>query len=386
MKASIFFDGYKPLHELKDPGQIILGLQEKGVQAKLLTEQKSELSDYCPEFPVVKSNFDDLASESFWANEDSDVILAYTWLFSSYNAIVERMKFAGKKVIIKSDSDGRIGYPVPTSFLRAPVLEEPSFRSIARHIWWRLPSKSLHSRKALPRIRQIELSEAVIIESPDALSNLNFFLTAWGRTDLIKKIHFVPNPVTPEFTNSRVGSKENVIVSIGRWEIQAKNAVNMIEAMKRFLKARPDYKWIVVGSGEERLRQLVSRTSQEIRDRILVTGQVEHDKIKGFLLKAKMLFAPSRWESFSIAACEAVCSGCSVVGTPVESLKYLTMQGFSGTIASTFENDALLAALFQDSSKWEHNYYVPEEIAAFWRSKVNRGNVAEDIIRIVSTL
>ena len=84
-----------------------------------------------------------------------------------------------------------------------------------------------------------------------------------------------------------------------------------------------------------------------------------------------MLFVPSRWESFSIAAAEALCTGCSIVGTPAEAFRYLSMQGFSGTIASTFDRKAILAALLQDATKWERGDYKPEKIAIFWRANLD---------------
>jgi adenylate cyclase len=55
------------------------------------------------------------------------------------------------------------------------------------------------------------------------------------------------------------------------------------------------------------------------------------------------------------------------------------MQGFSGTTASSFDGEAILAALIQDSTKWDRGDYEPEEIAAFWRSKLDRKKIAKTI-------
>jgi glycosyltransferase involved in cell wall biosynthesis len=387
MKLSLFFDGYKPYLEFKDPGQIILGLLEVGINTDLLAVTKTDLVNYVPPFSIVENNWNQFNSKQFWLENDSDIILAYTWLSASYTPLIEKIKSIGKKVLIKSDSDGRIGYPLPPSYLRAPIFEEATLKNLLRHVWWRMPFKSLHLKRAAQRIRQIELSDGVIIESPDALSNLNYFLTKWGRRDLIKKTHFIPNPVTPEFINSKIDKKENIVVSVGRWDDPApKNTKMMVEVVTEFLKNRYDYTSTIIGTGEEKVESLIEGVPKNIRDRIKITGFVEHDKIKDFLLNAKMLFIPSRWESFSVAACEALCMGCSIVGTPIESLRYLSMQGFSGTIASTFKKEAILAALIQDSMKWDYDYYQPDEIADFWRGKVDRKSVAEQIANLACTL
>jgi hypothetical protein len=73
-----------------------------------------------------------------------------------------------------------------------------------------------------------------------------------------------------------------------------------------------------------------------------------------------------------------------MVGTPLESLHFLSMQGFSGTTASTFEREAILAALLEDAVKWDRENYVPEKIAAFWRAKLERKIVAKTIETLAS--
>jgi len=387
MKLSVFFDNYVPWLEPKDPGQILLGLLDIGVDADLITVRKQDLVNYAPKFSVVQNTLADFESEQFWSRNDSDVILAYTWLADSYTPLLEKMKLGGKKVLIKSDSDGRIGYPLPTSYLRIPLFEGATIRSLARHIWWRLPFKFLHSKRAAQRIRQIDLSDGVIIESPDALSNLNYFLATWGRRDLIKKTHFVPNPVAPEFIDSEIGKKENIVISYGRWsDSKQKNTRLMVETVVEFLKERRDYTSVIFGTGTEKIESLIEDVPQDVRNRLKVLGFVERDKIKEFLSNARIFFMPSRWEGLSIASCEALCMGCSVVGTPIESLRYLSMQGFSGTTSPTFERAAILSALLQDSIKWDSCYYEPEKIAAFWRAKLDRKSVAQNIARLASTL
>lgn len=380
MKISVFLDRYCPFHEDKDPGQVPLGLLEIGTCADVITVSKTDLANYRPKFCLIQKTLNELETEQFWSKCDSDVILAYTWLSKSYTSLVEKMKLGGKKVLIKSDSNGRIGYPFQPVYLRVPLLERLTVRDIVRNIGWRLPFKFLHSKTTTQIIRQIELSDGVIVESPDALSNLNFFLATWARRDLIEKTHFVPNPVTPEFVESEIGRKENIVVSYGRWDdFKYKNTQVMIRNVVEFLKERHDYRSIIFGTGTEKIKSLIEDTPKNVRDRISVLGSIEHKKVHDFLTNAKIFFLPSRSESFSIAAAEAICMGCSVVSTPLESLRYLSMEGFSGTVASTFDREAILAALLQDSIKWESGCYEPDKIATFWRAKLNRKSVAKSI-------
>ena len=374
---------YCPFHENKDPGQIPLGLMDNGINSGVITVSKKDLANYSPKF-VLTQNTQNEFYKDFWLKNDSDAIVTYHAQGKSNVPLIEKMKLGGKKVILKFDSDGRIAYPLQRHYHRVPLLERLTIRNMISAAYWRLPFKSLKRRKhaavAAEITKQIELSSAAIIESPDALANLNYFLAAWGRSDLIKKTHFIPNPVTPEFVEGEICKKDNIAVTHGRWDdFTVKNTGVMVETVVEFLTQRQEYRFIIFGSGTDQVKKLLEVAPQNVRDRITIQGFVEHRNVKDMLENAKLLFVPSRWESFSIASAEALCTGCSIVGTPAEALRYLSMQGLSGSIAATFDKEAILAALLQDATKWDNGKYDPEKIAAFWRPILDRKTVAKSI-------
>ena len=383
MKISVFFDVYCPYHESKDPGQIPLGLMDNGVYSSVITVFKKELDKYSPKFEVTQQTIDEFYGD-FWLKNNSDAIVTYHACVKSNVPLMEKMKTGGKKVILKLDCDGKIGYPLQRHRHRVPLRERLTIANVVSEAFWRLPFKSLKKRKhaelAAEITKQIELCNATIIESPEALANLNYFLAAWGRSDLIRKTHFIPNPVTPEFVEGEIGKKENLAVAHGRWEdYTVKNTAVMAETVVEFLTQSQEYRFMIFGSGTEQVNRLLESAPQSVRDRITVLGFIEHEKIQEKLKNAKLLFVPSRWESFSIASAEALCTGCSIVGTPAEALRYQSMQGFSGSISATFDKKAILAALLQDANKWDQGKYDQEKIAAYWRPILNRKSVAKNI-------
>lgn len=380
-----------PPLETKDPGQIILGLKDNGVSTELITDRRKEIAEYNPKFSVTQATWNELNSDAFWRKHDADVILAYTWLNEALIPLLERIKSNGKKVLVKVDSDGQLGYPMIPATLRVPFSEDRTVRSLAGRLWWELPSNYLQAHRAqkvaMGRIRQIEVADGVIIESPDALANLNYYLTAWARPDLIKKTYFVPDPVAPDFVDAKIGKKENIVVSYGRWQaFQQKNTAGMAETLTRFLEVKHDYKSFIFGGGKDIIDKLTQNLPQDIAERLAFLGYVERSRINQILSSAKIFFMPSRWESFGIAAAESLCMGCSVTVTPVESLRYLAMQGFSGTVSSDFSKNALLAAMIEDATKWERGYYESEKIAEFWRAVLDRKSVAKKIMNIAQNL
>ena len=384
MKISVFFDLYCPFHELKDPGQIPLGLLDIGVNSGVITTVKKDLENYNPKFQLDQYPLKEFYDEQFWLKNNGNTIIAYPLQGAYYSPLIKKMKLGKKKVFLKFDSDGRIAYPLERHSFRVPLNERLTIRNLASDVWWHLASKSAklnrHAKAAAETIKQIELSDGAIIESPEALDNLNYFLAAWNRSDLIKKTHFVPNPVTPEFVEGEIGKKENIVVSYGRWDdYRQKNTRIMVETVVDFLKERKDYRVIVFGNGTEQLKKLMGDAPENVKARVEILGFVERKKIKSLLMKSKIFFVPSRWESFSIASAEALCTGCSIAGTPLESLHFLSMQGFSGTTAPLFEKKAIFAALLQDSIKWDNGMYDRQKIAEFWRPILNRKSVAKDI-------
>lgn len=382
---SIFFEHFEPQHETKCVGQIISGLIDVGIDAELITTDKDCLAQYQPPFPMIRAKSGDLISANFWKNLESNTIIFYHGL-RHYKKHFQAIKVAHKKIIVKLDFDGQLWYPLhyfsSQRFRHASGL----LRRLARIIKWSIP----FWRKAIVQadLKQLEMADAVIIESPEALTNLVYLLNYWRRPDLIEKTYFVPSPVTPIFSDETLlPPKENIIISIGRWDdLRQKNTKLMIKTLAVFLRREKNYTAKIIGSGKDIVEKLLSRYANDVSDRIEVTGPLSHDKLKKHLMAAKIFFMPSRWESFGLAAAEAICCGCSIVGTPLEPLRYLSMQGFSGVTAVNFSKKAVLAALLLGVGKWERKEYNPEEIANFWRRKLDRKSIAKEFIKIAEKI
>ncbi len=156
----------------------------------------------------------------------------------------------------------------------------------------------------------------------------------------------------------------------------------MAKVVAEFLNQHPEYRFMIFGSGMDIVKKHLEKVSKEVRERIELSDFVPHAYVKAKLAPAKLLFLASRWESFSIAAAEAVCCGCSIVGTPAEALQFLSNEGSSGTIAVNFSSKALIAALNEDVIKWDKGSYDPQKIAAYWRPKVDRKTIAKSVLEL----
>lgn len=378
MRWLVFYDDYLPFHEEKDIGQIATGLGEIGDDVVLVTYVKEDLKGYKAPFALKQIK----RIEEILNGETYDRAIVYSWIDPRYNNTLAIIKKIAGLIIVKADSDGRIG-TIGEPKRRYDLLKKTTNRPI-----WKIIPRVLRSC-LLPlgskiengRVSQVELADKIVIESPDAAQNICSFLSRKQRYDLINKIAFIPDPVTPEFSRENISNanKRNIVVSIGRWEDWVhKNTKKMIKVLTDFTERKENWESIVIGPGLDSKLPYKCKKIQEKSFRIHILGEIRHSEIKKYLMEAKILFMPSRSESFGIAAGEALCQGCSVVGSPIESMRFLTMQGFSGNVASSFTESSFLGTLLYEAMKWEKNEKDSAEIAIYWKKRLDREVIARE--------
>ena len=372
-------DYYHPSIHFKDPGQITIGLREAGVDAFLVPLRPAASNGQAP-FPIVAG---DPGSDALWARAEADVVLVFSRLDPRHTTLLRRLKARGARIIVKADTDGTLGYPLVPHYLRALMFSHDPLGWIVRNAKWRMPVKTFVARK----IEHIRLADAVIIESPDAVANVVRVLEYWGEGHLAARLHFVPNPVAPDVCEAPLRQKDNVIVASGRWDDEgAKNTRVLVRVLGEFLQTRPDYRSVILGSGSEYVHRLARPVGRDARVRMDVRGAVTRGDVVETLSGARVCLVSSRLESFGLAAAEALCMGCSVVVTPIESLAYLSAHGATGTVARDFTPQALLTALREDVGKWERRVYDPARLAGRWRTTLGRREVARTIRAIAETI
>jgi glycosyltransferase involved in cell wall biosynthesis len=386
MKIAVFLDGFKPFHEHKE-GQLIMGFIDLGVPSVVVTPPNAELHAYDSPFPLLKATRSDLADARLWNAMGIDAAVLFTWFSPDYLDILAAVKKGGALLLIRPDTDGRIGPPAPVR-RRTFYIRPPRIRQIPRWIGGRLLWHMYFGRRAADGLlRTLILSDAVVLESPNAVANVARILVSYKRPDLIDRLCMIPNQVCPHIVCGPIGPKEKVVAAVGRWEdYRQKNTIVMVRVLIDFLTQRSDYRAVLAGSGATLLNNLLLESSDSPHDRISVTGGIPHDAVGRILATSQILFMPSLFESFGYAAAEALCAGCSVVGTPIEPLQYLSMGGLTGTLASDFGRKGLLAALLADAKKWDRGEYVPNEVARRWRALLDRRVVAQQYLDKFSEL
>ena len=373
MKIGIFIEKIEKDLEYKDPGQIAKGLEEIGTEVFFITTQNNHKGFI---FPSIEVSLKKLEEEKFYQKLDCKVILFYSHLSIRFNKIIEIAKKSGKNVIIKLDSDCRFGYPLFISRLRG-FFYIKNFKELVEYVSWLFRYIAFGTFLLEEKIKQLYIADKVIIESPQAFINLFTFLSHHNKLDLsiLDKCYVIPNPVDAVFMKPPI-KKENIILCAADWRNRAKNRENLFKLIKEFLKIRNDWQFLIIGNESKYFHSLRN-------EKVIIKDKIPHHEIAEYFFKAKIFLLPSFWEGFNISAAEAVCAGCSIVGTPLECLFYLSNNNFSGTISYGFDYKSLLSALLIDINKWEKGFYDYLSISNYWQNILNRKKIAKMIIEMI---
>lgn len=193
------------------------------------------------------------------------------------------------------------------------------------------------------------------------------------------KSKIILNSVDEEFIIDKpyVGSREKVLVSVGRLEKQ-KNHLMLINAFANIHKEFPDYKLIIYGEGS--LRSELEETIKKLNldDYVLLPG-IEDD-IKEKIYKASLFILSSDYEGMPNALIEAMVLGIPCISTDCpcggprelivdEKNGFLTEMGnvelLSNKIKSILKNKYDLNKLSEESNKLK-NRINPNRINKEW--------------------
>lgn len=121
------------------------------------------------------------------------------------------------------------------------------------------------------------------------------------------------------------------IVYIGRLTFE-KNPQRLIKVFQKVKEQMPNVKMAIIGTGE--LEEEIKKIAEEysLLDNLFFLG-FQFNPLK-ILYDSKVMVMTSRWEGMPMCALEAMALGVPIVGTPVDGLKQLIINGENGFLSS----------------------------------------------------
>jgi glycosyltransferase involved in cell wall biosynthesis len=260
--------------------------------------------------PVLWASPSQVRDKEWWKDHHPELVILGLWTRPKYDPVRRAALSATPHVIERADSDGmrtascgfftyakrRFDYFRDRTYRWPPLLSIPasifySFASILATPWI-----EFRLRKTL------ELLPSILVETPHA-TNLWKSLATRLEADP-SKIQCVPHPIqTDIFKLDPAIQKKNQIISVGRWDSFQKNLPLLLKTLRAFLDKNPAWTSLVVGSG---------LPTKSPHPRITFLPSLPSLDLAHYMQESKIFLFSSRYESFGLAAAEAVACGCLV--------------------------------------------------------------------------
>ena len=261
--------------------------------------------------PVIWASPSDVRSPSWWQSQKPDLVLLGLWTRPKYDPIRHGALSATPRVIERADSDGmrtassglrtyarrRYDYFRDRTYRWPAVLSSPtsllySFASILGTPW-------IETRLA----RTLKLLPAVAVETPAATDLWRKLATKIGADP--HRIHCIPHPIqTDIFRPDPAIPQKNQVISVGRWESYQKNLPLLLLTLRSFLETNQTWEALVVGTG---------LPPDSPHPRIRFSPPLDPAALASAMRSSKIFLSSSRYESFGLAAAEALACGCVLV-------------------------------------------------------------------------
>jgi D-inositol-3-phosphate glycosyltransferase len=121
----------------------------------------------------------------------------------------------------------------------------------------------------------------------------------------------------------------------------------------------------------------------KLGDLVLFLGAKDQDNLQFYYNAAEAVVVPSHYESFGMAALEAMACGTPVIASDVGGLSYLVQDGETGfhvpngdhvalasTLARLLQDQALRRQLGEQATRWAQNYswtWIGEQLIDVYR-------------------
>jgi len=366
----------------RDGGLVIRGFRMLGVDARFVAlGQPGERKDV----PLITGTLEQMQDAAWWKQWGVDGTMLSSWALPRYEPIARAIKSAGLKLILTLDNEGFISPHVwPWRYLQYKYFQEEEEKKWFPAAWALLKTAARCFRMChTGMIRHLEHADLIVLGTPLGRQRYSRYLLAMKRADLIGRLRSVPYAVVKEMTYNPAIPKKKVIIAAARWQIGFKNTPLLVRVLERVLSEQPQYSARILGSGSEVVQKLAQNMNADCRSRLDIVGRVDHAKLPAYYGESRIFLCTSRFETFMIAAAEALCCGCSVVGDArIASMPYFTGLA-SGTTSCDASLDNFRDALMAEINAWESGQRDPLQISQAWQARLHPDRVAAAFLKLM---
>jgi glycosyltransferase involved in cell wall biosynthesis len=372
----------------RDSGLVCRGLQEIGIACVSVMPGERRAEDPAD---VVRASPGELSNPEWWSSLGVELVMLYAWGDPRYMGIATAIRSAGIPLVQSLDTAGLTTpygnfhewWQCLSVLLCMPQPVKERARLLGKALRDFIPSAFEHRRLAM-----MNVSDRIAAVSPPAEASVKRYASALGSPEVAGKLVVLPHPVSSLMKAEPLAKEQRVIV-VGRWtsaDEPQKDPVMLMEVLGDFLAQRPSWQAEVIGRESHSLASRRRGWDPDAVSRVTFSAPMSRSKLAERYALSRIIFCPSRFESFHISSGEALCCGCSVV---VADHPLLASTGWfttdhSGTLAPERTRDSLSAALLTEANLWDQGSRDPGTIARNWSHRLHAGAVAKSLLAQVT--
>lgn len=368
----------------RDSGLLCRGLQMIGVESRAVMPLPEREDD---EEDLIRTEFGNLESAAWWRGHGLDGVVLYAWGAPRYRKVARAIREAGVFLILNQDNGGLVS---PLAGPRLWLEEQRNLAGRGHGLagWWRfakLVAKGFTVGLAAIdplRARHLKFGDVIACVSPGAAAHYKRLCGIYGGAELAGKVEVLPHAVSPAF-RWKGKKKQRRVVCVGRWnDVVQKRPGFLAQVVEWLLETDTNVEVAVAGQADESLLAWHGRLEEGLRGRVGLLGKVGREELRELMAASCVFYSPSAYESFGIAAAEALCCGCSVVAA--ESVSMVSFEWFTedgcGSLARPDRVTEHVACLLAELDAWDRGERDARKIAGRWRARVHADAVAAKVV------
>ena len=371
----------------RDSGLLCRGLQQIGIESRAVMPGEQTSGD---DADLIRTAYPNLESPEWWESLQLDGVVLYAWGSPKFRKVAAAIRAARICLILNQDNGGLIS---PLAGLRDWLHEQWILGGQGRgtKAWLRFLKLALWGMSVgvlltdMLRASHLRNGSVIACVSPEAAECYRKICLIYGGKKLAARIVTLPHPVETRFRfNGAI--KRRQVICVGRWQdVLQKRPELLADVIGSLLTKDAMVSVVIAGETTPELKAWHSALPESGRIRVHMSGRASREMLSEAMNASRVFYSPSAFESFGIAAAEALCSGCSVVAensVSMASFKWFVSE-YSGTLADRGDAKSHLSAICRELDQWEAGHRDPALISQIWRDRLHAKCVATQVVDLV---
>ena len=368
----------------RDSGLLCRGFQALGIECRAVMPGERKAED---EADLIRTEFANLESVEWWRAQNLDGVVLYAWGRPKFRKVAAAIHQAGIFLVLNQDNGGLVS---PLAGFRDWLEEQWILAGQGRGAgaWLRFLKLALRGLSVglllsdPLRAAHLKQGDVIACVSPKAAKHYRKLCRIYGGMNLADRVRVVPHAVESRFRFSGA-PKPRQVACVGRWQdVVQKRPWLLMEVIGALVATDDEVSVVIAGNPTAELETWHRALPALQRGRVQIRGPVDRDELAKILAESQIFYSPSAFESFGIAAAEALCAGCSVVAG--RSISMASFEWFvseqSGTLAEMDDHNGHVSALQDELAAWRDGRRDGGGISKVWCERLHAERVAGKIL------